>query len=98
MAEFQSNLFKGVDMTSEAQARWDNEEGPARFGFLDCLDKFEASFFNLTPRQAHQLDPQTRLLMETSFEAIVDSGTALFRREFRNLLASNGDHYQPEAE
>ena len=74
MAEFQRNLLLGLDMTSETGKRWVIEKGPERFGFLDCLDKFDAEFFNLIPRPAHQLDPQTRLLLEASFEAMVDAG------------------------
>ena len=75
MAEFRRNLLTGLDMTTGTELRWRSEGGPKRFGFLDCLDKFDANFFNLTPRQAQQLDPQIRLLLEATFEAIMDAGT-----------------------
>ena len=74
IAYFQRNLLHGSDMTSEARKRWVVEKVPERFGFLDCLDKFDADFFNLIPRLAHQLDPQTRFLLETTFEAMADAG------------------------
>ena len=75
MAEFQRNLLTGVDMTTETKKRWNCKGVQGRMGLLNCLDKFDSSFFNLTPRQADQLDPQARMLMEASFEAILDAGT-----------------------
>ena len=74
MSKFQRNLFDCVDLTTEAEEKWKHDGGPERFGFLESVDKFNANFFNLTSRQAQQLDPQTTLLMEATFEAIVDSG------------------------
>ena len=74
MEEFKVNLFNAVDMTTD-ERRWNDDKLPQRNGFLNCLDKFDASFFNQTTRQAEQLDPQARLLLEASFEAIVDAGT-----------------------
>ncbi|KAK8766020.1 hypothetical protein V5799_007201 [Amblyomma americanum] len=43
-------------------------------GKIRDLSLFDAEFFGVPPRQAHSMDPQMRLLMETSYEAIVDSG------------------------
>ena len=74
MEELKKNLFDGLEMTSSAAERWRGELQPARFGFLDCLDQFDTSFFNMTPRLAHQVDPQLRLLLEVVFEAILDAG------------------------
>ena len=73
MEEFKLNLFNAVDMTTD-EKRWKDERLPPRNGFLNCLDKFDALFFNQTPLQAEQMDPQTRLLLEATFEAIVDAG------------------------
>lgn len=36
--------------------------------------KFDASFFGVHPKQAHTMDPQLRLLLEVSYEAILDGG------------------------
>ena len=77
MEEFKNNLFNRVEMTSDVK-RWHNEVHPERFGFLNCLDQFDANFFNMTPRQADQIDPQMRLLMEVTFEAMVDAGITYF--------------------
>jgi acyl transferase domain-containing protein/acyl carrier protein len=47
----------------------------SRFGgYLDNIDRFDASFFHISPREAARMDPQQRLVLETSWEALEDSG------------------------
>ena len=72
--ELNEKLLKGEELTSETSSRWSSEKLPQRAGFLDCLDKFDAGFFNFTHRQANQTDPQIRLLLEAVFECIIDAG------------------------
>jgi amino acid adenylation domain-containing protein len=43
-------------------------------GFIDNIDKFDAAFFGLSPREAELMDPRQRLLLQTVWEAIEDSG------------------------
>lgn len=43
-------------------------------GFLDDLDQFDAEFFKITPREAAQMDPQQRLVLEVAHEALDDAG------------------------
>ena len=43
-------------------------------GFLDRLDEFDASFFRISPVEAQRLDPQQRMMLETSWQAIEDAG------------------------
>ena len=46
-----------------------------RFGaYLDDLDLFDASFFRISPVEAQLLDPQQRLMLETSWRALEDAG------------------------
>lgn len=43
-------------------------------GFLDNIDRFDAAFFEMSPREAERLDPAQRLLLETAWEALEDGG------------------------
>ena len=43
-------------------------------GFLDRLDEFDASFFRISPVEAQRLDPQQRMMLETSWQALEDAG------------------------
>lgn len=47
---------------------------PGRNGKLKEIDRFDAAFFGVHPKQAHTMDPQLRLMLEISYEAIVDGG------------------------
>ncbi|MBO2449473.1 acyltransferase domain-containing protein [Actinomadura barringtoniae] len=39
-------------------------------GFLDEIDLFDAPFFNISPKEARCIDPQQRIALETSWEAL----------------------------
>jgi acyl transferase domain-containing protein len=80
-------LLDGTDAITEIPAgRWDagalGERGGAagdprtRFGgFLrEPIDQFDPQFFGISPREAISLDPQHRLLLEVSWEALEDAG------------------------
>lgn len=45
-------------------------------GFLDDVASFDAAFFGIPPREAAQIDPQQRLALELSWEALEDAGIA----------------------
>ena len=46
-----------------------------RFGaYLDDLTRFDAAFFRISPVEAQLLDPQQRLMLETSWRALEDAG------------------------
>lgn len=74
--EFKENLMKGTDMVTENERRW--TPGlygiPSRFGKLKSLDNFDASFFMVPPKQTHVMDPQLRIMLEVTYEALVDAG------------------------
>ncbi|MCH0567474.1 type I polyketide synthase, partial [Streptomyces sp. MUM 2J] len=42
--------------------------------FLDRIDAFDAEFFGITPREAANVDPQQRLVLELAWEALENAG------------------------
>ncbi|AGC47286.1 polyketide synthase [Myxococcus stipitatus DSM 14675] len=80
-------LLDGTDAISEVPPeRWDvdalyhpdpDQPGKVscRFGsFLEDIDQFEPRFFGISPREAARMDPQHRLLLEVTWEALESSG------------------------
>ena len=45
-------------------------------GFLDDVAGFDAAYFGISPREAAQMDPQQRILLELSCDALEDAGIA----------------------
>jgi len=48
-----------------------------RGGFIKEIDKFDAGFFGISPLEAQRMDPQQRMLLEVSYEAVQDAGLSL---------------------
>ena len=42
-------------------------------GFVDNLRDFDAQFFGISPREADSMDPQQRMLLQATYEAMQDS-------------------------
>lgn len=86
--KFWNNLLEGKDCIVDVPAeRWDskrfydtNRDMPGKVyvksgGFLqERIDEFDALFFGISPREAASLDPQQRMLLEVSWEALEDAG------------------------
>ncbi|XP_022090459.1 uncharacterized protein LOC110979180 isoform X2 [Acanthaster planci] len=80
-------LIKQKDMVSEVPAdRWslDSFHDPdqsnhskmvtRRGGFVHDIDKFDNTFFKISPREASSMDPQQRHILEVTYEAFQDAG------------------------
>ena len=80
-------LLRGDDLVTEIPPdRWDADEYydpqpgvPGRSvtkwgGFLDDVAGFDSEFFGINEREAIAIDPQHRLLLETSWEAMEHAG------------------------
>ncbi|EDV19161.1 uncharacterized protein TRIADDRAFT_34034 [Trichoplax adhaerens] len=76
VSEFWQHLIEGEDMITEDDRRWTPGMFglPKRHGKLKDIENFDAIFFGVHAKQADTMDPQLRLLLEVTYEAIVDAG------------------------
>lgn len=85
ISEFWKNLENGVESIStftdeELRAAGISEElinSPnyiKRKGIIGGAEYFDASFFNITPRDAEIMDPQHRIFLECAWHALEDGG------------------------
>ncbi|WP_340201869.1 beta-ketoacyl synthase N-terminal-like domain-containing protein [Ascidiimonas sp. W6] len=85
--ELWKNLCNEKDSIIEVpEERWSNEEyydpNPENMektyckwgGFMKDIDKFDANFFNISPKEAIQTDPQQRIFLQESYRAIEHAG------------------------
>jgi len=84
---FWQNLKSGRDCITEIPPdRWDYRKdldpGQGKRGgiyckwggFIEGVDKFDAKFFNISPREARFMDPQERVFLEVVWSCIEDAG------------------------
>jgi acyl transferase domain-containing protein/acyl carrier protein/NADP-dependent 3-hydroxy acid dehydrogenase YdfG len=88
--QFWNNLKNGVNSIQEIPPeRWDAaslfkpDAVSGQFisskwcGLLDNIDAFDAHLFNISPREAHCMDPQQRILLEQAWACLEDSAIPL---------------------
>lgn len=104
--EFWRVLREGRDCITEIpRERWNHsqyyDEEKGRLdktyskwgGFLEGVDEFDSLFFNISPREAELMDPQTRLFLECAYAAIEDAGytrRSLAQRSMAGLKGNVG--------
>ncbi|ASJ54821.1 polyketide synthase [Brevibacillus formosus] len=85
--EFWNRLKEGKNCISEIpKDRWDwknyfdEEKGKKESmytkwgGFIDDIDKFDPLFFQISPKEAEEMDPQERLFLQEAYASIEDAG------------------------
>ncbi|WP_369751182.1 SDR family NAD(P)-dependent oxidoreductase [Brevibacillus sp. BC25] len=85
--EFWNHLKEGKNCISEIpKDRWDwknyfdEEKGKKESmytkwgGFIDDMDKFDPLFFQISPKEAEEMDPQERLFLQEAYASIEDAG------------------------
>ncbi|MYD51220.1 MAG: SDR family NAD(P)-dependent oxidoreductase [Dehalococcoidia bacterium] len=85
LAEFWQLLEKGADAITDGRpdgGSWSGAVGDPdaediairRGAFVNDIDWFDSRFFRISPIEARTMDPQQRMLLETSWEALEDGG------------------------
>ena len=115
LASFWDLLEAGKDAVTDGrrdEGPWEGVAGdPAateamyrRGGFLEGIDLFDNRFFRISPIEARMMDPQHRMLLETTWQALEDAGidpdslrgsrtgvyAGLGGSEYRDVIAANG--------
>ena len=96
-------IWKGILGDPEAE-----EPLYRRGAFLEGIDRFDSAFFRIAPIEARLMDPQHRMLLETSWQVLEDAGvdpeqlrgtrTGIFAgvgssSGYREIVAASGQGY-----
>lgn len=79
VAEFAFNLYNKIDMVDDEETRWrhTHPDIPRFSGKVNNINKFDNQYFGISSKQADTMDPQSRILIEHSYEAIMDAGISV---------------------
>ena len=110
LEEFWTNLNNEKDLVTEIpNDRWDlegmyspdknakNKSLSKWGGFIEDVDKFDAPFFNISPREAELMDPQQRLFLQSVWKTIEDAGykaSSLSGKEVGVFVGAQFNDYQ----
>lgn len=62
---------------------------PVKLGKLNDLSKFDAEFFGFhLPHRVKVMEPMSRIILEKSYEALVDSGRRAIKYTYRRQIRS----------
>ncbi|MYC67838.1 MAG: SDR family NAD(P)-dependent oxidoreductase [Acidobacteriia bacterium] len=115
VSTYWEQLLAGTDLVTEGRTKsdyWLDRVGDPEAddpsyrwgGFVGGLELFDAKFFGIRPIAAEAMDPQQRMLLETSWQALEDAGidpgglrgsrTGVFAglnaSEYRDLMIASG--------
>ena len=103
LSEYWRLLDSGTDAIMDG--RPNNGDGPQiRGAYIDDIEWFDSRFFRIAPVEARLMDPQQRVMLEASWEALEDAGidpsglrgsrtgvyVGLGGSEYRDLIESSG--------
>ena len=103
LSEYWRLLESGTDAITSG--RPNNGDGPQTWGgYIDDIEWFDSRFFRIAPVEARLMDPQQRVMLEASWEALEDAGidpsglrgsrtgvyVGLGGSEYRDLIESSG--------
>ncbi len=63
-------FITGVDLEEDEKV----EFSPMVGGYIDDIDKFDAAFFKISPKEAKYMNPEQRVFLESAWETIEDAG------------------------
>ena len=100
----------GVSRVDELFANSSDLGGACRFcAYVDEIEQFDARFFRISPVEAEMLDPQQRMMLETTWQALEDAGidpdqlkgsltgvyTGISNDEYRMLVVESSKPAEP---
>ncbi|KAI0051416.1 polyketide synthase [Auriscalpium vulgare] len=74
IAEIPEHRFKVSDYNDPSSAKSGRSMKAHTGNFIDDADGFDNKFFKISPREARSMDPQSRVLLHTAYEAMEDAG------------------------
>uniref|UniRef100_A0ABD2WL10 Beta-ketoacyl synthase-like N-terminal domain-containing protein n=1 Tax=Trichogramma kaykai TaxID=54128 RepID=A0ABD2WL10_9HYME len=74
--ELQRNINENINFITKDERRWKDyyPDVPFGVGKINNITKFDATFFGILPKQANSMDPKSRMMLEHTFEALMDAG------------------------
>lgn len=83
---FWNNLLQGITSIKSDTLKYNNGDKNGAFSLLKDIDRFDNRFFNISEREARAMDPQHRIILEQTYQCVLDSG--IDRNELQHKLTN----------